>query len=105
VPGLPAFRHARLDRTGITAKEPDGHSPETNGAWFSHQIGRYSDAIRVPAGQGHDQIIVSGNPGLDEIGAMPADLADEARQEWQNIGAILAKQAPRSTTSSASASS
>ena len=67
------------------------HKPETYDAGFSHQIGRYSDAIRVPAGQGHDQIIVSGTPGLDENGAIPADFADEARQAWQNIGAILAK--------------
>jgi len=67
------------------------HKPETYDAGFSHQIGRYSDAIRVPAGQGHDQIIVSGTPGLDENGAIPADFADEARQAWQNIAAILAK--------------
>jgi hypothetical protein len=33
---------------------------ETSDAGFSHQIGRYSDAIRVPAG--YDQIIVSGTP-------------------------------------------
>jgi enamine deaminase RidA (YjgF/YER057c/UK114 family) len=67
------------------------HKPETYDAGISHQIGRYSDAIRVPAGQGHDQIIVSGTPGLDENGAIPADFADEARQAWQNIGASLAK--------------
>jgi 2-iminobutanoate/2-iminopropanoate deaminase len=67
------------------------HKPETYDAGISHQIGRYSDAIRVPAGRGHDQIIVSGTPGLDENGAIPADFADEARQAWRNIGAILAK--------------
>ena len=85
------LRQARPDPIRITAKEHDVHKPETYDAGFSHQIGRYSDAIRVPAGQGHDQIIVSGTPGLDENGAIPADFADEARQAWQNIGAILAK--------------
>jgi len=51
---------------------------------------RYSDAIRIPAGQDYDQIIIFGTPGLDENGAIPADFADEARQAWRNIGAILA---------------
>jgi hypothetical protein len=46
------------------------HRHETYVAGFSHQIGRYSDAIRVPAGQGHDQIIVSGTIGFDENGAI-----------------------------------
>jgi 2-iminobutanoate/2-iminopropanoate deaminase len=60
---------------------------ETYDAGFSHRIGRYSDAIRVPAGR--DQILVSGTPGLDESGAIPADFADEARQAWQNVATIL----------------
>jgi len=75
----------------VLLKERNVHKPETYDAGISHQIGRYSDAIRVPAGQGHDQIIVSGTPGLDENGAIPADFAEEARQAWRNIGAILAK--------------
>jgi 2-iminobutanoate/2-iminopropanoate deaminase len=62
-------------------------TPETYDAGFSHQIGRYSDAVRVPAGR--DQIIVSGTPGLDENHAIPADFADEARQAWRNVAAIL----------------
>jgi 2-iminobutanoate/2-iminopropanoate deaminase len=61
----------------------------TYDAGFAHQIGRYSDAVRVPAG--HEQIIVSGTPGLDETGAIPADFADEARQAWRNVAAILEK--------------
>ena len=61
--------------------------PETYDAGFSHQIGRYSDAVRVPAG--YDQIIVSGTPGLDENGTIPTDFADEARQAWRNVAAIL----------------
>ena len=59
----------------------------TYDAGFAHQIGRYSDAVRVPAG--HDQIIVSGTPGLDETGAIPADFADEARQAKQVAGTRL----------------
>ncbi|HEY2288411.1 MAG TPA: Rid family hydrolase [Streptosporangiaceae bacterium] len=64
-------------------------APETYDAGFAHRIGRYSDAVRVPAG--HDQIIVSGTPGLDETGAIPAEFADEARQAWRNVAAILGK--------------
>lgn len=66
------------------------HKPETYDAGFSHQIGRYSDAVRIPAGRGHDQIIVSGTPGLDVNGDIPADFAEEARQAWLNVGSILA---------------
>jgi enamine deaminase RidA (YjgF/YER057c/UK114 family) len=43
----------------------------------------------VPAGR--DQIIVSGTPGLDENGAIPADFADEARQAWRNVATILGR--------------
>jgi 2-iminobutanoate/2-iminopropanoate deaminase len=64
-------------------------APETYDAGFAHRIGRYSDAVRVPAG--HDQIIVSGTPGLDGTGAIPAEFADEARQAWRNVAAILEK--------------
>src|SRR3954464_13210877 len=62
---------------------------QTYDAGVSHQIGRYSDAIRVPAG--YDQIVVSGTPGLDENGNIPDDFADEARQAWRNVAAILEK--------------
>ena len=62
---------------------------QTYDAGVSPQIGRYSDAIRVPAD--HDQIVVSGTPGLDENGNIPADFADEARQVWRNDAAILEK--------------
>jgi 2-iminobutanoate/2-iminopropanoate deaminase len=65
------------------------NAPQTYDAGFSHQIGRYSDAIRVPAD--YDQIVVSGTPGLDENGNIPADFADEARQAWRNVAAILDK--------------
>ena len=65
------------------------NAPQTYDAGVSHQIGRYSDAIRVPAD--YDQIVVSGTPGLDENGNVPADFADEARQAWRNVAAILEK--------------
>jgi hypothetical protein len=65
------------------------NAPQTYDAGVAHQIGRYADAIRVPAG--YDQIVVSGTPGLDENGNIPADFADEARQAWRNVAAILEK--------------
>jgi enamine deaminase RidA (YjgF/YER057c/UK114 family) len=65
------------------------NAPQTYDAGVAHQIGRYSDAIRVPTG--YEQIIVSGTPGLDENGSIPADFADEARQAWRNVAAILEK--------------
>ena len=43
--------------------------PQTYDAGIAHQIGRYSDGIRLPAG--FDQIVVSGTPGLDEKGNIP----------------------------------
>ena len=64
-------------------------APQTYDAGVSHQIGRYSDAIRVPAD--YDLMVVSGTPGLDENGNIPADFADEARQVWRNVAAILEK--------------
>jgi 2-iminobutanoate/2-iminopropanoate deaminase len=65
------------------------YSPQTYNAGISHRIGRYSDSIRLPAA--YDQIVVSGTPGLDENGNIPADFADEARQAWRNVAAILEK--------------
>jgi 2-iminobutanoate/2-iminopropanoate deaminase len=65
------------------------NAPQTHDAGIAHLIGRYSDAIRVPAG--YDQIVVSGTPGIDENGKIPADFAAEARQAWRNVAAILEK--------------
>jgi 2-iminobutanoate/2-iminopropanoate deaminase len=65
------------------------NAPQTYDAGIARQIGRYPDAIRVPAG--YDQIVVSGTPGLDENGNIPADFADEVRQAWRNVAAILEK--------------
>ena len=65
------------------------NAPQTYDAGISRQIGRYPDAIRVPAG--YDQIVVSGTPGLDENGHIPPDFADEARRAWRNVAVILEK--------------
>jgi 2-iminobutanoate/2-iminopropanoate deaminase len=51
------------------------------------QIGRYSDAVRVPAG--YDQVIVSGTPGLEPDGTLPADIKGQAAQAWRNVEMIL----------------
>lgn len=64
-------------------------APQTYNAGVSHRIGRYSDAVRIPAG--YDQIVLSGTPGIDENGNIPANFADEVRQAWRNIAAILEK--------------
>src|SRR3982751_3786270 len=52
-----------------------------------------SAATRMPSKcpQTMTQIVVSGTPGLDENGNIPADFADEARQAWRNVAAILEK--------------
>jgi 2-iminobutanoate/2-iminopropanoate deaminase len=63
-------------------------SPETYSTGVAHMIGRYSDAVRVPAG--YDQIITSGTPGLRPDGTLPEDFAEEARQAWRNVAAALA---------------
>jgi 2-iminobutanoate/2-iminopropanoate deaminase len=54
----------------------------------AHQIGRYADAVRIPAG--YDQIVLSGTPGLRPDGSLPEDFAEEAAQAWRNVAAALA---------------
>lgn len=61
--------------------------PESIYTGIAHQIGRYADAYRVPAGW--ETIFVSGTPGLDDQGDVPADFAAEARQAWRNVEAAL----------------
>ncbi|MGI8446273.1 MAG: Rid family hydrolase [Streptosporangiaceae bacterium] len=62
-------------------------SPEAFDAGVAHQIGRYADAVRVPSG--HDQILVSGTPGLAPDGSLAPDMTGQATQAWRNIEAIL----------------
>jgi 2-iminobutanoate/2-iminopropanoate deaminase len=63
-------------------------TPESFDAGVAHQIGRYADAVRVPAG--HDQIFVSGTPGLAPDGTLPDTMTGEATHAWQNIAAYVA---------------
>jgi 2-iminobutanoate/2-iminopropanoate deaminase len=61
--------------------------PQSFSTGIAHQIGRYADAVRVPAG--YDQIILSGTPGLRPDGSLPEDFAEEAAQAWRNVAAAL----------------
>jgi 2-iminobutanoate/2-iminopropanoate deaminase len=61
--------------------------PETFSTGVAHKIGRYSDAVRVPAG--YEQIVTSGTPGLRPDGTLPDDFAEEARQAWRNVAEVL----------------
>ena len=56
---------------------------------IARQIGHYADAVRVPAG--HDQILVSGTPGLAQDGSLPGDVTGQATQAWQNIQTTLSQ--------------
>jgi enamine deaminase RidA (YjgF/YER057c/UK114 family) len=60
---------------------------ESFDAGIASQIGHYADAVRVPAG--HDQIVVSGTPGLAPDGSLADDMTGQATQAWQNIETIL----------------
>jgi 2-iminobutanoate/2-iminopropanoate deaminase len=64
-------------------------SPEAFDAGVAHQIGHYSDAVRVPSG--YDQILVSGTPGLAPGGSLAPDMTGQATQAWQNTEAILGR--------------
>jgi len=56
---------------------------------IARQIGHYADAVRVPAD--HDQILVSGTPGLAPDGSLPGDMTGQATQAWQNIQTTLSQ--------------
>lgn len=64
-------------------------APESFDAGVAHQIGRYADAVLVPAG--YQQIFVSGTPGLTSDGTLPGDVTEESRQAWRNVAEILAR--------------
>jgi 2-iminobutanoate/2-iminopropanoate deaminase len=64
-------------------------APESIDVGIAHQIGHYADAVRVPAG--HDQIFVSGTPGLRTDGSLPEIFSEEAIQAWSNVQVALAK--------------
>jgi 2-iminobutanoate/2-iminopropanoate deaminase len=52
-------------------------------------IGRYADAVRIPAGV--DVIHTSGTPGLRPDGTLPDDFSEEVAQAWRNVEDALAR--------------
>lgn len=64
------------------------NTAESISTGVAHRIGKYSDAVKVPAGQ--ELVIVSGTPGLLPDGSVPEDFSEEARQAWRNVEAALA---------------
>jgi 2-iminobutanoate/2-iminopropanoate deaminase len=53
------------------------------------QIGKYADAVRIPAGA--EIIYTSGTPGLRPDGTLPEDFTEEATQAWRNVEDALAR--------------
>jgi enamine deaminase RidA (YjgF/YER057c/UK114 family) len=53
------------------------------------RIGRYSDAVEVPAGS--RLLFLSGTPGLAPGGELPEGIEAQAEQAWQNVAAALAE--------------
>lgn len=53
------------------------------------QIGRYSDAVEVPAGS--RLLFLSGTPGLAPDGELPEGIEAQAEQAWQNVLTALAE--------------
>jgi 2-iminobutanoate/2-iminopropanoate deaminase len=52
-------------------------------------IGKYADAVRVPAGA--EVIYTSGTPGLRPDGTVPEDFTEEATQAWRNVEDALGR--------------
>jgi 2-iminobutanoate/2-iminopropanoate deaminase len=52
-------------------------------AGIARQIGHYADAVRVPAG--HDQILVSGTPGLAPDGSLPGGMTGQATRHGRTF--------------------
>jgi 2-iminobutanoate/2-iminopropanoate deaminase len=77
-----------VDRDSFAEKRVFVNTIESIDAGVASQIGRYADAVCVPAG--HDQIIVSGTPGIAPDGSVPDNITDETTQAWTNIESILA---------------
>jgi 2-iminobutanoate/2-iminopropanoate deaminase len=56
-------------------------------------IGRYADAVRIPAGS--EVIYTSGTPGLRPDGTLPQDFTQEAIQAWRNVEEALSRAGAR----------
>jgi 2-iminobutanoate/2-iminopropanoate deaminase len=52
------------------------------------KIGKYSDAVEITAGT--RQLHISGTPGIDEDGNVPASFEEQADLAWRNLVGILA---------------
>jgi 2-iminobutanoate/2-iminopropanoate deaminase len=52
-------------------------------------IGKYADAVRIPAGA--EVVYTSGTPGLRPDGTVPEDFTEEAIQAWRNIEDALGR--------------
>jgi enamine deaminase RidA (YjgF/YER057c/UK114 family) len=65
------------------------NAPESFSTGIAHHIGRYSDAVRVPAG--HELIFLSGTPGLRADGSLPEDFSEDAAQAWRIVSDALAQ--------------
>ena len=50
-------------------------------------IGKYADAVRIPAGA--EVIYTSGTPGLRADGTLPTDFTEEAIQAWRNATGLM----------------
>lgn len=63
------------------------HTFESISTGIAAHIGRYADAVRIPAGA--EVIYTSGTPGLRPDGTLPEDFTDEVTQAWRNIEEAL----------------
>lgn len=52
------------------------------------RLGHYADAVVIPAG--HEQILVSGMPGIDQDGEIRSDITGQSEQAWENVTRVLA---------------
>jgi 2-iminobutanoate/2-iminopropanoate deaminase len=52
-------------------------------------VGRYADAVRIPAGV--EVIHTSGTPGLRPDGTLPDDFSEEVAQAWRNVEEALGR--------------
>jgi len=92
-PHMPATTETPVDRTEpITPPDARGDDtsvgqPESFHVGMSDRLGRYADAIRLPA---HTvQVLTSGTPGLTPTGAIPETFEAEAQQAWANVRKAL----------------
>jgi enamine deaminase RidA (YjgF/YER057c/UK114 family) len=60
---------------------------ESIGTGIAAHIGRYADAVRIPAGA--EVIYTSGTPGLRPDGTLPEDFTEEVAQAWRNVEEAL----------------